>query len=152
MSDESWINRLIIIFVLFLISSAAYYLGTEGSDADNDAETSDTAEPVNTPQIVSIGTWGPMDLFDPETALGHGIPGCIKVKYETEPTKITFVIPGKEVRYEVTLELKPYRDDFTETLVVLEPWNSRPYAATSGATMPPSPSRSRGSSSPAPAS
>lgn len=121
MSDKSWINRLIIIFALFLVSSAAYYLGTEESDVNNGAETSDTAEPVNTPKLGAIETWGPMDLFDPEKALSHGIPGCVEVKYLTEHPKITVVSPGKEVRYEVVLELVPYHDNFTETIVVLEP-------------------------------
>ena len=51
MSDRSWVNRLIIIFDLFLISSAAYYLGTEERDVNNGAETSDTAEPVNTSKL-----------------------------------------------------------------------------------------------------
>ncbi len=68
----------------------------------------------------SVETWGPMDMFDPETALNHGIPGCVNVEYKTEPPKITVVSPGKEVRYEVVLELIPYRDNFTETIIVLD--------------------------------
>jgi len=62
-----------------------------------------------------------MDMFDPETALSHGILGCVSVEYKTEPPKITVVSPGKEVRYEVVLELIPYRDNFTETIIVLDP-------------------------------
>jgi len=76
------------------------------------------------PKMVAVESRDSSDLFDPETALGHGIPGCIKIEYETEPPKTTFVVPGKDVRYDVVLELIPYRDDFTETLVVLEPWRS----------------------------
>jgi hypothetical protein len=48
MSDKSWITRSLMIFSLFFISSDAFILGTEVSDANNGAETSDTAEPINT--------------------------------------------------------------------------------------------------------
>ena len=74
------------------------------------------------PKIGVVETWGPMDLFNPEIALGHGIPGNVNVEYKTEPPKTTFVVPGKDVRYDVVLELIPFRDDYTETLVVLDPY------------------------------
>jgi len=96
-----------------IIAASAWTIYTEHSRDASDG-----------PKFVAVESWDSSDLFDPETALGHGIPGCIKLSYATEPPKTIFVVPGKDVRYGVVLELIPYRDDFTETLVVLEPWRS----------------------------
>jgi len=98
--------------VIIIVASAWTIYTEHGRDASDG------------PKFVAVESWDSSDLFDPETALGHGIPGCIKLSYATEPPKTTFVVPGKDVRYGVVLELIPYRDDFTETLVVLEPWRS----------------------------
>jgi hypothetical protein len=99
--------------LMVIIVASAWTIYTERSRDASDG-----------PKFVAVESWDSSDLFDPETALGHGIPGCIKLSYAAEPPKTTFVVPGKDVRYDVVLELIPYRDDFTETLVVLEPWRS----------------------------
>ncbi len=61
------------------------------------------------------------DYFDPETALGHGISGCVEVEYDSEIPPITIVSPGQQVEYPITYSLIPYSDNLTETIIVLDP-------------------------------
>ncbi len=75
----------------------------------------------NITQVGSIETWMWTDMFDPETALGHGIPGSVEVKYDSEIPPITIVSPGKPVTYPITYSLIPYADNLTETIIVLDP-------------------------------
>ncbi len=61
------------------------------------------------------------DMFDPETALDHGIHGYVEVKYDSEIPPITIVSPGKPITYPITYSLIPYTDNLTETIIVLDP-------------------------------
>jgi len=70
---------------------------------------------------IAISTLGPGDLFDPEQAMSHGIPGYVKVQYVSDVPRLTIVSPGEEIRYELAFSLVSHTANFTKTLVVLDP-------------------------------
>jgi len=107
----------ITAIVLIIITASAIYRYQTG---DNDPINGTIS---NNDTVIKIGggTWGFGDLFIPERALSHGIPGYVEVTYATEPPKTTIVRPGEKVTYSIELSLVPFMDNFTETIVVLDP-------------------------------
>ena len=107
-------SLIVVLFLSIIISSTFLLPQLKINNSVNDGNSVE-------PKIPGISSWGPNDLFDPTTALSHGIHGCIEVEYiETTPST-TVISPGQSVNYSIRYRLVPYSSNLTETIIVLDP-------------------------------